>query len=80
MNMAVAVANDRRPGVPTALSDLFFNHDNSGAIVTEKGEFVRFDEDRLTEEANAVLGLLEMLGLSGLPDAVDLVADFLDRC
>jgi hypothetical protein len=78
--VSVALAASRMP-VPTALSDLFFNHDNDAARLFAKGgEFDRWDEDLLAEEAATVLGCLESLGLSGLPEPEDLVEDFLGRC
>lgn len=77
---ADAANSNRMMTVPTALSDLFFNHDNSNAVVTEQGAFVRHDEDVLAENAADVLAWLETLGLSRLPEPSALVADFLARC
>jgi hypothetical protein len=67
--------------VDAHVSDLFFNHDLSGAHRTPdgSGDFDGFDDAKLHEEAAFVLRCLDKLGVSDLPNAEQLVADFYSR-
>lgn len=79
MNGSPAVNDDARTPVNDDLSDLFFNIDIDDARVIEKGRFVGWNEERLREEAETLLGRLERLGVGGLPGPDELVRDFLGR-
>lgn len=73
---------DTGPGrVDAHVSDLFFNHDLSGAHRTSDGSggFDGYDDAKLHEEAAFVLRCLDKLGVQGLPSTEQLVADFYSR-
>ena len=52
------------------VSDLFFNHDVSWAVMkNKKGEFSGFDSSKLLIDAQEVLVALKALGVKSLPSA-----------
>jgi hypothetical protein len=65
--------------VHTAISDLFFNTDHDTAATYERGVFKGYARTELLEQARAVLGCLEDLGVGSLPTPQDLVDDFMRR-
>jgi hypothetical protein len=69
-----------RTDVNVHISDLFFNRDLDHCRILERGEFVRWNEDDLAEEAQSLLMNLDSLGVPNLPSADELIADFVARC
>jgi hypothetical protein len=61
------------------ISDLFFNLDSSDCVISERGHFVGWDEEKLTEKALFMLSTLKGLGVSNLPTPQELVDNFLKR-
>lgn len=83
MTARAPAGQDRPTPIPTALSDLFFNHDLSdayhdGADPEDDGA-TRFDADKLAAEARIFLDCLEALGVGGLPTTSELIEDFYGR-
>lgn len=62
------------------ISDLFFCHDLEDTVTRgEKDVFIGYDPERLLASAGTFLGHLERLGVTRLPSAEELVADFRGR-
>lgn len=76
--MLAMIQDGPRPSIKTEVSDLFFNLDLSGCIVTKDRVFQGYDAGKLRAEAEWFTEALGRLGVAaGHPD--DIVQDFLHR-